>query len=602
MRLTPQSATALAPAPVETAVAGAALYWLAPDATRQRIAIHGADCADPADVRSPIHGYGGGALAAASGSLWFVDDRDQRVYRRFADGRRFALTPGEPRGTVYHADFAHDARHGRLLCVEERHRPDGRVENRLVGIADDGTGHINGLVEGEDFVGWPRIDPSGRRLAWVSWSLPDMPWDKTRLWVADIAPEGLIERRCIGEGASIVDPLWAPDGTLYYLSDEPGYWMLHRWNGTGHTRVAETADLSIPQLRLNFPRYAVIDDTTVIAAETVAAVTRLIRIDPRSGEVAPIDLPFVDIQSVRRAGDDQVAFVGTVRDAAPALVRLHLPSGAVEVIHRFPAPAIDAPVRPRATAIAARDGAQIHAFHYPTPAARNGASPPPLIVNVHGGPVNHIGPALSPQTQFWLEQGFSWLDVNYRGSSGYGRAYRHALRGQWGARDWQDVVDTADHAVAQGWADPARLVVRGASAGGFSVMCALAHSDRFAAGASYWGVSDLAQFIGTTHKFESGYLQSLVGRWPDAAGLYRERSPLNHIATIRAPLMLIQGTGDAVVPTEQARSIAEALERRGNIVEAHYFEGEGHGFRAPAARAAALEAELAFYCKLFWPD
>ena len=602
MRVTAELAANFSTAPIEAVVDGERVYWTdtgarttlqswSPDRGHQRLA-------GDRDVRSRVHGYGGGAVTAAGGELFYVDDLDQRLYRRDTDGQLIALTPENPRDRVFYGDLYWDERRSRILCVEERHHDDGRVDNHLVAVADDGSGVIRPLVERFDFVAGHKLDAAGERLTWISWSLPDMPWDQTALWVADLDGDGLGEARCIASGASIVDPQWGDDGTLYFVSDAPGYWMLHAWDGAAIRLVATTHDLSVPQLRLNYPRYAVIDNDLVVAAETVAARTRLIRIDLRTGDVDPIALPFAEIHSVRRMGQGSVCFVGLAEDAPPAIVRLDARSGEWTILHRPAAPAL-AIIMPQDVVISRADGGMIHAFHYQ---AERGDGPAPLIVMAHGGPMNHANPSLSLVTQYWLDNGFSCLDVNYRGSSGYGRAYRHELRGHWGEYDWQDLVSAAEFAVAQGWADPAKLIVRGSSAGGFTALCAMTRARLFSAGASHFGVADPAQLLRETHKFESEYLKSLIGPWPEAQDLYRARAPIHNVDGVNAPLIFFQGTADPVVPQEQTAQMVDRLQQKGLTVEAHYYPGEGHGFRDPAVRMAALQAERAFYCKVLSID
>jgi dipeptidyl aminopeptidase/acylaminoacyl peptidase len=601
MRLTAATAARYAPAAIETAVDRGRIYWAEPRTDRTEVRGLSPDGPLPPipgkiDARTRVHGYGGGAIAASNGALFVVNDIDRRLYRCDGPERSIALAPASVHDTVHYADCVHDASRARVICIEERHHANGWVENLLVAIADDGSERRHVLARG-DFVAAPRIDPGGRRLAWISWSLPDMPWDRTRLWVADLDDAGLVNTRCVASDASIVDPQWGVDGELFYLSDAPGYWMLHAWNGIAHRKVATTSDLSAPQLRLNFPRYAIVDRQTAIAAETIAARTRLIRIDLITGSVEPLPLPYVDAHSIRRLGPHQICFVGASEETLPALVRYDLVTGREEVLHRLHGPKTPV-VPPIDVAIPTADGSVIHAFLYADPAS---SRPPPLIVNLHGGPVNHSSPAYSPITQFWLQQGYSWLDLNYRGSSGYGTAYRHALRGKWGELDWRDAVTAARHAIAADWTAAGRLVVRGASAGGFTALNALANSDVFAAGASYFGVADAARLPLETHKFESGYLNSLIGPWPEAATLYTERSPLNRVAQIHAPVIFFQGMADTIVPPEQTRAIVEQLRQSGRTVAAHYYPHEGHGFRSHGVRTAALAAELAFYDKLFAP-
>ncbi len=603
MRVTARMAAEQPTAPIETAVDGDRIYWTEAQPARGGSASvrcwHEGRVTTPIagthDVRSRVHGYGGGAIAAAHGLLYFTDRIDGRLHRQDLQGKREALTRSDPALPRHYADVVPDPARSRIICVEESHHPDGRICNHLVAIADDGSGRVTLLSDAFDFVASPRIDPTGTRIAWIGWFLPHMPWDSTELWVADLTGTGIANARCVARGASIVDPQWTRDGRLLHLSDAPGYWMLHVWDGTASRLVAQTRDLSAPQLRLNFPRYAQLDDGIVAAAETRSARTRLISIDLASGAVTPIPLPFADIQSVRRIDGARICLVGLAEDQPPAVAQVEPATGRLTILHRGAMPAIRV-VTPEDATIPADDGATAQAFHY---RSRTAPSPPPMIVMAHGGPINQASAALSLTIQFWLESGFSCLDVNYRGSSGFGRAYRDALLGEWGEIDWRDMVCAADHAVAMGWADPARLIVRGGSAGGFTTLCALARSDRFAAGGSHFGVSDPAALFHETHKFESGYLEALIGPWPEAEALYRERAPIKHADAISAPLILFQGLEDRIVPPDQTRRMAASLSGRGIACEAHYYPGQGHGFDDLDVKIAALEAERAFYCRVF---
>jgi dipeptidyl aminopeptidase/acylaminoacyl peptidase len=602
MRVTARMAADQPTAPIETAIDGDRIYWTeAQPALGGRTTVrswHDGRIETPItethDVRSRVHGYGGGAIAAANGFLYFTDRIDGRLHRQDPQGRRIALTRDDREVPRHYADIAPDRARSRIICVEEAHHSDGQVHNHLVAVSDDGSGQTTLLSDAFDFVAAPRIDPGGARIAWIGWFLPHMRWDRTELWVADLTDQGIANARCVARGASIADPQWTPDGRLLHLSDAPGYWMLHSWDGTASRLIARTEDLSAPQLRLNFPRYAVLDDDTVIAAETRSARTRLIAIDLASGTVTPIPLPFTDIQSVRRIDNGRICTVGFAEDQFPAIVEIEPATARLAILHRAERPAIRVTL-PEDVAIPTADGATIHGFLY---RAETAETPPPLIVMAHGGPINQASAALSLTIQFWLESGFSCLDINYRGSSGFGRAFRDALRGEWGELDWRDAVSAADHAVAMGWADPTRLIVRGASAGGFTTLCALARSNRFAAGGSHFGVSDPAALRHDTHKFESGYLETLIGPWPDSDALYRARAPIEHADAIAAPLILFQGLEDRIVPPDQTQRMAASLAERGIACEAHYYPGQGHGFDDLDVKAAALEAERAFYCRV----
>ncbi len=552
-----------------------------------------------ANVRTRVHEYGGGAWWAANGTAWYVDDADQRVYALRADADPVPLTPEPPsKGAWRYADLRPlDA--SWLVAVCERHLADADAkepENLLVAIATDASGRVVDLVRGADFYGSPRPSPDGAELAWIEWNHPNMPWDDTTLRAAPIAhePDGtpaLAEPRAVaggdGRGEAVVQPEWSPDGRLHFVSDRRDAWWLYA-EGVDEPVLAGDGEIGYPPWVFGLSRYAFRPDGGIVAARFDDGIERL------DGHAE-----FTAFHSVRTSGA-RTAFVGASFGTGPAVVV----DG--EVVRAPRATSLDAafltaPERLRFPTGAARD-ATAHALYY-APANPHHRVPEgeraPLIVIAHGGPTAAARTQLNLGIRYWTSRGFGVVDVNYRGSSGFGRAYRKALEGRWGIVDVEDCTAAAEALVARGAADPARLIVRGGSAGGYTVLCALAFHDTFTAGASLYGVADLEALAGDTHKFESRYLDSLVGPWPEAATLYRERSPIHHLEGFTAPMIVLQGSEDRIVPPNQSRMIVEALKARGVPVSYLEFEGEQHGFRRSETIVRALQAELAFYAAVF---
>ena len=451
---------------------------------------------------------------------------------------------------------------------------------------------------GHDFFAAPRPSPDGTRLAWLSWDHPSMPWDSTELWVApfeDGRLAGPPERVAGGPGESVGQPRWSPDGRLHYLSDRSGWWNLYDERGRSLAPVdAEFAD---PDWVLGQSSYTFLDDGRLVATWSTPSGGRLGVIE--DGAARPLDLPFSVFASVRGGGDSVVA-VAASPTAEAAVVRIRIDDASVEVIRRSRDSTLDAAwiSRPQAIEFPTEGGQSAHALWYP-PTSPTTVAPegqrPPLVVMSHGGPTSSASPVLDYETQYWTSRGFGVVDVDYGGSSGYGRAYRQRLAGRWGVVDVDDCVAAARWLADQGLVDGARMVIRGGSAGGYTTLAALAFRDVFAAGASYYGVADLALLARDTHKFESRYLDGLIGPYPEAVAVYDERSPLKHVEGLDRPLILFQGLEDAIVPPEQAELIASALAQRGVPVAHLTFAGEQHGFRAAATIRRVIDTELAFY-------
>jgi dipeptidyl aminopeptidase/acylaminoacyl peptidase len=553
------------------------------------------------NIRSRVHEYGGGSLLVVDGTVWFVNFTDQRVYEQLPGEAPRALTPPGP---WRYADFCLDARRQRLICVRETARTDEEPANELVAISL-AEGAIMVIDDTHDFVAAPVLGRDGGQLAWLAWDHPNMPWDGTVLRLAALDSDGSVHDVSDvagGREESIFQPGFAPDGSLCFVSDRSGWWNLYRAGPSGDEALCPMeAEFGLPQWVFSMKTWGFAADGRLVAICSADGVSRLGVV--ANGGFEPFDMPYDAISDIEVVGN-AVLFVGASAMIAPTLVRLDLVSRKMQVIKTSSRVPVDAGYlsQPEPVSYPTTGGATAHALYYP-PQNKDFQAPagekPPLVVRGHGGPTAATSSALNLGIQFWTSRGFAVLDVNYRGSTGYGRAYREALNGQWGVVEVDDVVAGADMLVERGLADPARLAIRGGSAGGYTTLAALAFRDRFSAGASLYGIGDLAALANDTHKFESRYLDRLIGPLPEAAALYEERSPLYHAEGLSCPVIFLQGLDDKVVPPNQAEAMVAALDAKGLPVAYVAFEGEGHGFRKSENIIRALEAELVFYGRIF---
>jgi dipeptidyl aminopeptidase/acylaminoacyl peptidase len=567
-----------------------------------------------ANARTRVHEYGGGAWTAAAPDLVvYAEFADQRLYRRRLGEEAVAITPEPevPAGLRY-ADLhvAPDAE--TLVCVREVHPADGgEPENQIVALPLSDGGVARVLASGHDFYSFPRVSADGATLAFTTWDHPNMPWDGTELWTMPLDGSAEPSRVAGGPAESIFQPEWGPDGRLHFVSDRDGFWNLCAAglaSGEEEQLTAEQADLAHPQWLFGGSTYAFLDGGAIVFVRTERATERLFIRDPGGGPLRDLGLPYTNFgfPSIRGRGG-RVAFVAGSPQADPAVVVLDVASGEREELIDAAEPPLDPRYvsRPRPVEFATGDGALAHGFYYP-PANPEFEAPegeaPPLIVASHGGPTSHAVPALDREYLYWTSRGFAIVDVNYRGSSGYGRAYRERLDGAWGVVDSEDCVNAALHLAGAGEADGARLAIRGASAGGYATLCALTFHDGFAAGASYFGVADAEALATDTHKFESRYLDRLIGPYPERADLYRERSPIHHVERLRSPVILFQGLEDEVVPPNQAETMVAALAANGVPHAYLAFAGEQHGFRRAETNIRCMEAELCFYGRILGFD
>jgi dipeptidyl aminopeptidase/acylaminoacyl peptidase len=514
-----------------------------------------------------------------------------------------------PRGPRYaDGDVSPDGR--TLLCVREAHGPDGEVLNTIVWLDAQEPSDPAVVVEGADFVSDPRWRADGDAFAWLEWDQPDMPWDASRLVVDEAGQRTVVAGD--SERESICQPTWAPDGSLWFSSDRTGFWSLHRWTRDGGVElvVDPRRDIGFPQWVFGERCFAFLDGDRVLFTYVVDGMDRL-AVREADGAVRDLDLGITAVASLEAAGD-RVVLVAASPTVEAHVAGFRLPPGELVT------PPVEQVVPPRDLGIApswwavpegiefpTAGGATAYALWYP-PTNPDVAGPPderpPLLVFIHGGPTAAARPMLRTSTQYWTSRGFAVVDVNYRGSTGYGRGFRELLQGQWGIADVEDCVAVARHLAGQGLVDGERLLIRGGSAGGFTTLAALAFHDVFAAGASHYGVADLGLLATDTHKFEARYLDGLVGPWPEARTTYDERSPINHLEGIDRPLAVFQGTDDMIVPPNQAELIVDGLRGRGVPVAYVLFEGEGHGFRQADNIRASLDGELSFYAQVLGFD
>jgi dipeptidyl aminopeptidase/acylaminoacyl peptidase len=585
------------------------------------------------NARTRVHEYGGGAWWVHGDVVFAASWADQRLYRIEPGEQPVAITPApatpEPAAAaaLRYADgrVTPDGRF--VVCVRERHEGPAatQVVNEVVAFpASPGPGgeltEPVVLFGGSDFVAAPRLSHDGTRLAWLSWDHPDMPWTATRLWVADLdlthdLPH-LHHARLIAGGVdeALVQPEWAPDGTLYVVSDRSDWWNVYRVDipatmGASAELVPlypVDAEIAQPAWIFGQSRYVIDELGTVWLTYSSAGQAQLIGLHTQTqAPLTHLDLPYGALTSLRADGTRLVAIAGSA-DADPVILEWDLTDTTLPPVvlraaspHGLPAGSVSVP---RHISFPSASGRTAHGWLY-LPRNEQVTAPagqlPPLLVAIHGGPTSAASPAFRLSTQYWTTRGFAVVDVDYGGSTGYGRAYRELLDGRWGIVDVEDACAAATFLADDGVVDIQRLAIRGGSAGGYTTLAALARQDVFSAGASHFGVADLGALAEDTHKFESRYLDGLVGPWPQAKNVYDERSPLNHIDGFDRPLIVLQGDEDAVVPPAQAELIVSALAAKGVPHAFLLFAGEQHGFRKAENIIRAQEAELTFYGKVF---
>ena len=568
----------------------------------------------PFNARTRVHEYGGGAWAVHEGTLYFTDYASQVLYRLDPESEPRRLTPETKGATLRYADMIVDRQRGRLLCVCEEHRTGSHEpSNALVAVKLDASGGDGGtvLVSGADFYGSPRLSADGSRVAWLSWNHPNMPWDGTELWEAEVASDGSVDAPRLvagGKEESVFQPEYGPDGALYFASDRSGWGNLYRSRKGGEVEqlTHEAAELATPQWVFGLTTYD-FDATGRIACSYVRdGELRLGLLDLETKQLAPVAVPYISVPRARslRVSGVKAYFNGASPTEPTSVVELDLETGAHTVLRRASDLRVDAGYVSAAEAVSfpTEGGKTAHAFYY-RPRNKDFVAPeserPPLVVKSHGGPTSATTSAFDASVQYWTSRGFAVLDVNYGGSTGYGREYMLRLRGTWGLTDVDDCANGARYLVERGEADRARLAITGGSAGGYTTLCALTFRNVFTAGASHYGVSDLEALAQDTHKFEARYLDSLIGPYPERKDLYVARSPIHHVERLSCPVIFTQGLEDPVVPPNQAERMVTALERKGIPVAYVPFEGERHGYRKAENIKRALDAELYFYGRVW---
>lgn len=599
---------------------GCEIFWLAGRAAEAGrntlLRYHGVACEEltpaPYNVRNRVHEYGGGAYVVDGTTVYFSHFADNRLYRLDLTADDAAPQVISTAGTQRFADLVVDRTRARLIAVRERHSTGSasghaEPENTVCAINADGSEQV--LVQGADFYSSPRLAPDGSALAWLSWDHPDMPWQGTTLWLAEIQADGTLatpRKIAGGREESVCQPEWSPDGLLHFVSDRSGWWNLYRLcrdRQQTEGLCPMQAEFATPHWTFGNSMYGFRSASEIICTYIDKGVSQLARLLPGSGKLEAIAHPYAEIRELRVA-PGYIAMLAGGPGIALELARIDFTEEGVEILAQSieQLPESEYLSVPLNLSYPSANGRTAHAFYYPpcNPAVQAPAgSKPPLIVISHGGPTGMTVNTLKLVTQFWTSRGFGVLDVNYGGSTGFGRAYRDLLKGQWGVVDVEDCVAGAKALVARGLADPERLIIRGSSAGGLTTLCALTFHRIFKAGASYYGVSDLQGLDQDSHKFESHYNAYLIAPQPAAAALYQARSPIHHTDQLSCPMIFFQGQDDKVVPPQQSESMVAALKARGVPVAYVALEGEGHGFRKADNIIRTLEAELYFYQRVF---
>jgi len=564
----------------------------------------------PFNARTTVHEYGGCCYAAANGIVYFSNFDDQRIYRQGSDASPRAITPD---AKFRYADYILDRHRNRIICVREDHTSPGQgAVNTLVAVDLEGRSSMQVLVCGNDFYSSPRLSSDGRLLAWLTWNHPNMPWDGTELWVSHVKADGALDeskRVAGGLTESIFQPEWSPGGVLHFVSDRTGWWNLYRWREDRSPPRIEplcdmTAEFGRPQWLFGFSTYGFESADRLICTYAKNGISHLASLNTATGRLEPIKTPYAGIHDLL-VEPGRALFVADSSTEPTCIAQLEVATGRIQVLHRSSNITVDPGYlsAPEEIEFPTEHGLTAYGFFYPPRNRDYGAPPddkPPLLVISHGGPTGAASVGLDLELiQYWTSRGFAVVDVNYGGSTGYGRVYRERLNGKWGIVDVDDCVNAARYLVENGRAHGNRVAIRGGSAGGYTTLAALTFRSFFKAGASYYGVSDLETLAKDTHKFESRYLDGLIGPYPEKRDLYYERSPIHFTERLSAPIILFQGLEDKVVPPDQATKMFEAVRAKGLPAAYLAFEGEQHGFRKAENIKRSLEAELYFYSKVF---
>ncbi|MEI7554455.1 prolyl oligopeptidase family serine peptidase [Candidatus Chlorohelix sp.] len=601
---------------VDIAFDGTDIYWLEgrpkeggrvvlvrPDASGNGIDLTLA----PFNIRTRVHEYGGGAFLINDEVIYFSNFADQRLYRQVEGGVPEVLTPAV---ALRYADYIYDQHRNRLITVREDHTADGHepvntIVSLSLSLSSENGGEV--LVSGKDFYACSRLSPDGTKLAWLEWSHPNMPWVGCELRLASVLPDGTLgEAELVAGGLreSIYQPTWSPDGLLYFVSDRTGWWNLYRVKDAQiEPLYPMEAEFGRPMWVFGTQTYGFTPDGNIVCAFTQNGFWNLGILDLQSKILSRVIQPYNYIANLKVSGN-RVLMIAGGSNKTTAVVEYNLSSGEMRVHKLASTLEVDSGYisSPYAVEFPTNGGLNAYALYYP-PANKDfrvlDGALPPLVVRSHGGPTSASPALLSLSFAYWTSRGFGILDVNYGGSTGYGREYRERLNDNWGVVDVDDCVNGALHLAQQGLVDENRLAIQGGSAGGYTTLCALTFRNTFKAGASYYGVSDLEALARDTHKFESRYLDNLIGAYPERLDLYHARSPIYHTEGLRCPIILFQGLEDKVVPPNQAETMYEAVKQKGIPVAYIPFEGEQHGFRRAENIKRTLEAEFYFYAKVF---
>ena len=558
----------------------------------------------PFSHQSRVHEYGGMAYAMDDSHLYFVNAADQRIYQLALaeDKQPVAITAAGSR----FADLVIDQARQQLIAVCETHHDNREPENTLVSIvlAD---GSLSTLVSGADFYAFPRISPDSKQLCWIEWQHPNMPWDSTQLWLANFSDGGLSDKMLVAgadNNEAIFQPQWSPDNQLYFVSDKNNWWNIYRIeNGSSQPVLEIEAEFATPLWQFGMTSYDFIDADTIACVYTKNGIWHSGFIDIQSGQLNTIKCQYSSMQAVTCHQDKLYLVAGAAA----------LPSELISISRQAKVTSIYSPAtialapenlsEPQSILFASgRDNQPVHAFYYPPTNANYcgiEGELPPVIALCHGGPTGATDSGLNLKLQYWCNRGFAVVDINYRGSTGFGRAYRHSLAGAWGIADVEDTQHAIRYLTEQQMIDPQRCLIRGGSAGGYTVLSALTFTDTFQAGASLYGIGDLETLAKDTHKFESRYMDSLIGPYPERRDIYLQRSPIHHAEGLNCPVIFLQGLEDKVVPPNQAEMMVKLLEEKGIKVAHVTFPDEGHGFRKANNIIHAMESELAFYRDVF---
>ena len=562
----------------------------------------------PFSVRTRVHEYGGGAYTTHDGSVYFSNFADQRMYRQIGDAAPTPVTPESPQpASLRYADARVTPEGQTIVCVRERHVPGREPFNELVAFPADGSAEPQILNSGHDFYAAPRVSPDGRQLSWLTWDHPNMPWDGSELWVSAFdSTRGIsgVRRVAGGPAESIVHPEWSPDGVLHFVSDRTGWWNLYaERSGQVIALAVSDQEFGSPHWVFGVPHYAFLSDGRIACIVSSKGLDRLVVLDS-NGASTPVNLPYSAYAELRSDSSGRLYFIGASSSIPPQIVSMDAATGQPQVLKSSLSMEFDAAdiSTPEPIEFPTSNGRTAFALFYP-PTNRNYTGPatekPILLVLIHGGPTSYAGSSMKLGIQYWTSRGFAVVDVNYGGSSGFGREYRERLNGTWGIVDVEDCINAARFLAERGDVDPHRMAIRGGSAGGFTTLAALVFHRVFAAGASHYGVADLTALATDTHKFEARYLDRLIGPYPEAAEIYRQRSPIHFADRLACPVILFQGMEDKVVPPNQAETFVNALRAQKLPYAYVQFPNEGHGFRQAPNIQRAAEAELYFYSRVF---